>query len=503
MSRIIYDSFINENAAPFAAEGIGIFDADGNLVGKIPVDNFKPNYGTRLLRFGLLSDVHNNNTTEQNETADIADFENALTVLNNIESVEMTCVCGDISKGGRPAQFAVYRDIVAAKSPNTPVYTTTGNHDCPSSTDIASSDWVPYVGNEKTFEFTKVIGGKNVHFIFLGMSRYNLGDAGTPYLDSEIDWLAEKLEEYRNERTFVFTHLFFPDKAGNFKKIYPSTNWLGGGQLTRLLALNERYVNTVWFSGHSHWKWYLQQYEDKANVYRSFNENGEATCGWCVHVPSCASPIDSNGTNTRVSMAGQSEGAIVDVYDDYIVVRGIVFKDEGDEDYTNKYLPIAQYKLDTQLVTISAIEPEEPSEPDVEEGGYVRKEHFDLNTAKANGDLALITDLEDNYVQIEFNNKNQSYWLRSPSWINTATTCTIDIEDMTVTDESGNVIDLPPYVGFYNRTYSQKVDQYRIVDDEELVITESGSNKRPQFGSSSSYQGGKIFIKIKFKLNFV
>lgn len=117
--------------------------------------------------------------------------------------------------------------------------------------------------------------------------------------------------------------------------------------------------------------------------------------------------------------------------------------------------------------------------------------------------MALITDLENNYVQIEFNNNNQSYWLRSPSWINTATTCTIDVEDMTVTDESGNVIDLPPYVGFYNRTYSQKVDQYRIVDDEELVITESGSNKRPQFGSSSSYQGGKIFIRMKFKLNFV
>lgn len=55
----------------------------------------------------------------------------------------------------------------------------------------------------------------------------------------------------------------------------------------------------------------------------------------------------------------------------------------------------------------------------------------------------------------------------------------------------------------FNRTYSQKVDQYRIVDDEELVITESGSNKRPQFGSSSSYQGGKIFIEMKFKLNFV
>jgi hypothetical protein len=202
-------------------------------------------------------------------------------------------------------------------------------------------------------------------------------------------------------------------------------------------------------------------------------------------------------------MAGQSEGAIVDVYDDYIVVRGIVFKDKGDEEYTNKYLPIAQYKLDTQLVTISEIETEEPSMPDSDGTDYVRKEHFDLNTSKANGDLSLITDLEDDYVQIEFNANNQSYWLRSPSWINTATTCTIDVEDMIVTDANGNIIDLPPYIGFYNRTYSQKVDQYRIVDGEELVITEGGSNKRPQFGTSSSYQSGKIFIKMKFKLNFV
>lgn len=77
-----------------------------------------------------------------------------------------------------------------------------------------------------------------------------------------------------------------------------------------------------------------------------------------------------------------------------------------------------------------------------------------MNTAKANGNLDLITDLDDNYVQIEFNNKNQSYWLRSPSWINTATAYTIRVEDMVVTDASGNVIDLPPYVGFYNRNYS-------------------------------------------------
>ena len=412
----------------------------------------------------------------------------------------MTCICGDITQGGRPAQFGVYKGIIEDKSSNTPVYTTTGNHDCPSSGDLNNDDWEPYTGNKKTFELTKNINGENIHFLFLGMNRYSLGSAGTPYLDSEIEWLEEKLEEYRNERSFVFTHLFFPEKAGNFKKIYPSNNWLGSGQLTKLLELNEHYLNTVWFSGHSHWKWYLQKYEDKANIFRSYDENNNPTCGWCVHIPSCASPIDSNGTNTRVTKPLESEGGIVDVYENCIVVRGIVFKDTNDAEYTNLYSPIAQYKLDTTIVEITP--KEEPVNPDILNAGYVRKEHFDLNTAKANGNLDLITDLEDNYVQIEFNNNNQSYWLRSPSWTDTSTSCNIYLEDLIVTDVNGTVIDLPPYVGFYNRNFSQKVDQYRIVNNEEIIITESGSNKRAQFGSSSSYTGGQIFIKMKFKLMF-
>ena len=501
MSTTIYESFINFNVAPYSAAAIGIFNSNGELINKINIDGFKPSYTDRLFRFGILSDVHNNNVDSQS-TEDIADLTNALSVLNSIESVNMTCICGDITQGGRPAQFAVYRDTVSTNSPNTPVYTTTGNHDCPSSGGLLDTDWEPYTGNAKTFEIIKQIGGKNVPFLFLGMNLYSLGDAGTPYLDTDLDWLEEKLEEYRNERVFVITHLFFPTKAGNFKQIYPSNNWLGGSQLERLQAMNERYLNSIWFSGHSHWKWYLQKYEDKANVYRSYDDNGNPTCGWTVHIPSCASPIDSNGVSSRVSKPLESEGGIVDVYNDYIVLRGIVFKKESDSEYTNKYDPIAQYKLDTTLITIPALEPETPVEPDNSSEGYVRAEHFDINTAKANGDLALIENLPDDYVQITFTQNNQSYWVRSESWSTNATSCLIRVEDLIVEDANGNVITKPDYVGFYNRNFSQKVDQYRIVDNEEVVITESGSNKRAQFGSSSSYTYGTCVIKMKLKLKY-
>ena len=178
----------------------------------------------------------------------------------------------------------------------------------------------------------------------------------------------------------------------------------------------------------------------------------------------------------------------------------MVFKKESDSEYTNKYEPIAQYKLDTTLITIPAAD--EPVDPDVPVEGYVHAEHFDLNTAKANGDLSLITDLDNDYVQITFTKNNQSYWIRSESWSTDATSCTIELEDLIVEDENGKVINKPDYVGFYNRNFSQKVDQYRIVDGEEIVITESDSNMRAQFGSSSSYTYGTCVIKMKFKLKY-
>ena len=44
-------------------------------------------------------------------------------------------------------------------------------------------------------------------------------------------------------------------------------------------------------------------------------------------------------------IAGQdSEGAILDIYEDYVDVRGIVFKEDSDT-YINKYYPLAQYRI--------------------------------------------------------------------------------------------------------------------------------------------------------------
>ncbi len=362
-----FTDLIKNNVAPYSASKIGVYGSDGSRVGEIPLGAFKPNYGERLYRFGLLSDVHNE---DSQATENAQDFINALTELNNKESIEFICITGDLTQashntGNIATEMRLYQNNLNAAGVNKPVYVTTGNHDCPGSTDVdyttfyqktGLSDIAPSSGATASYEVTKThttSRGTTVtdHFLFLTMRRYEF--TSSTYYDADITWLGNKLEAYKNDRCFVFTHMFFPDYAGNLNGIYPSGNWLSGPQLTSLKNLIDSYPRSYWFSGHSHWKWYLQKYEDKANIYPTSNSG--RTTGWAVHIPSCASPIDSDGSS-RVSMPLQSEGGVVDVYEDYVDIRGIEFKGPGDSNYNMKYIPVAQYRLYTE----AGVEPSTP-----------------------------------------------------------------------------------------------------------------------------------------------
>ncbi len=328
-----YADFISANAAPEKAGAIGIYDAEGKRAGHISVDGFKVSTGEPLYSIGVLSDVH----CEANSPSEaLSDFQNALTFLND-RKVLMTCICGDITQSGTEDELILYKDIVSEYSPSTPVYTTTGNHDSRSS-GIKEDLWLKYTGQSVVFEKSVTLpDGSKDHFLFLGMYRWH---RDVPYNSAHIAWLQEKLEEYKNERCFVITHLFFPDRAGNLNYIYPSGNYLQGEQHDKLVALCDKYVNSIWFSGHSHWKWELQKYQDRANIYRSYNEDGTPASGWCVHISSCANPGKSDGISTRDGDVKESEGAILHIYKDHVDMLGIDFK-------RGKYLPIASYSLNT------------------------------------------------------------------------------------------------------------------------------------------------------------
>lgn len=314
-----YTGFIKQNIAPLNARRIGIYNAQGNRVGFMPLDGLTPpNAREKLYSFGALSDVHITYDT----AAD--DFKNALTYLNESEEVAFTCICGDLTVNGSASQLATYKSYVDTYSPNTPVYAIAGNHEAtnePNTTEKIQ----PYTGQPLYYSFTH---GNDV-FIMLGEYRWS---NSALFEEGELEWLAETLEENKNKRMFIFFHVFPWGDSGNANGLY-SNDLFSGTQGDTFKSLIAQY-NTILFHGHSHLKFYLQERDKKANYSEIMGYKS-------IHIPSLAVPRDdTNGDGVREDIYADSEGYIVDVYKNGIHLRGRDF-------VKGEFLPIASYWIDT------------------------------------------------------------------------------------------------------------------------------------------------------------
>jgi hypothetical protein len=275
-----------------------------------------------LYSFGALSDIRLQYDTAQ------ADFIRALRYMNNETDVLFTCVCGDLTQYGNPNEMEEYKSYVDTYS-SKPVYSITGNHDAQSADVIEQ-----YTGHPLYYSFTQ---GNDV-FIMLGIK----GDSsGNLFTTAELQWLYETLEANRNRRCFVFHHVRPQDGSGNAFGIYNYDIW-GGTEQTVFESLMHHYKNAHQFHGHSHLKFYLQYGSDIANIDHIFG-------GWSIHIPSLSVPRDGDpsGASSRKEVYADSEGYVVDVYENGIHLRGRDF-------VRGEFLPIASYWLDTTLKTIPA-----------------------------------------------------------------------------------------------------------------------------------------------------
>lgn len=322
-----YKDFIPKNVALSGSRRIGIYDGKGNRVGQIPLDTLTPpTIGQKNYSFGALSDVHIVYTT----AAD--DFKKALTYLNDTEDVAFTCICGDLTDNGTAEQLAQYKAIVDSHSPNTPVYAIAGNHEAYDGTPVTTSKIQPYTGQPLYYSFTH---GNDV-FIMCGCYTATPGNIFTT---EELQWLYETLETNRNKRCFVFQHVFPWGDSGNANNAYANGDLFAGTQGDVFKSLMQHYKNTVFFHGHSHMKFELQELDEKANYSEAFGYRS-------VHIPSLAVPRDIDG-GTLLDIYADSEGYVVDVYENGIHLRG--------RDFVNgEFLPIASYWLDTTLQTVEA-----------------------------------------------------------------------------------------------------------------------------------------------------
>ena len=322
-----YDKFILENKAPQNDDLIYVY-SNGIKIGKIKVGNMKmPPIGEKLYSFGALSDIHLQYSTAQE------DFQRALTYLNNTEDVEFTCICGDLTDNGEIADFQEYVEYVNTYSEDTPVYEVTGNHDV--QTTQASFDFLkPYTGHNLYYSFTQ---GDDV-FIMFGMTAWP-GVTGEIFSQESLQWLYETLEDNRNKRCIVFQHVLRFDGSGKPYSPAMTGDLLNCTSGKVFVSLMEHYKNVIWFHGHSHMKYDCQEDCSYANYDNFFGCKS-------IHIPSLAVPRDYiNGEYAY--MYAKSEGYVVDVYQNHIVLRGRDFVVE-------KFLPIATYCLDTTIIDIPA-----------------------------------------------------------------------------------------------------------------------------------------------------
>ena len=303
-------------------------------MGTIPLGHLTfPKSGQKKYSFGAISDIHLQNDTAQ------ADFQKALTYLNETEDVDFICIAGDLTDAGTAAQLAVYKNYVDTYSANTPVYAITGNHESRNAN--ISTDFQTYTGKPLYYSFEH----QGDVFIMVGSkgdtSSDGWSDEGGLFTTAELQWLYETLEANRNKRCFVFQHVRPQDGCGNTFGIYNLDIW-GGTEQKVFESLMHHYKNAHHFHGHSHLKFYLQYGSDIANIDHIFG-------GWSIHIPSLAVPRDGDpsGASSRKEVYADSEGYVVDVYENGIHLRGRDF-------VKGEFLPIASYWLDTTLQTIPA-----------------------------------------------------------------------------------------------------------------------------------------------------
>ena len=320
---------VPKNCSYIIADGEGDYD----YFVKIPESSLRSQVD---YTFSALSDVHYNKGDY---------FNGALDFLDDY-GVDFVGVSGDLTNNGEVSYLEKFNEAI--KNRLYKVYATTGNHD---ENAVISGNWEKYINTSVTadeeivniskngidFVFVPKKAENNV-FVFLCQTSwsYPKNPTGTEYsliTEEQIKWLTDVLEEYKSKNVFLFFHTFLsaPDgtqesAVGNLRNpggyAYDLPFSYGAADEVAFRALMKEYKNVVYFSGHSHWMFEMEIYNENLNYSNFDNE-------YChmVHVPSVCEPrwIGENDTRRTSKTGVASEGWIIEVYDEAIILIPVDF----------------------------------------------------------------------------------------------------------------------------------------------------------------------------------
>lgn len=330
--KVRYSKLINVNAIPKYATGISaVQNGEVKATYSFPANKLwsDDKFGEHLYSIGALSDVH-----YQYDTGS-TDFAAAMTYLDEKENVIAVCCSGDLTSKGT---FSELNEFIAARdSYTTPFYTCNGNHEVRDMSNY-KTNW-SIVTSDGAY-FHKEIGGDI--YIFLNINRWNT-TSGNLFSTESLTWLEETLERFKNQRVFLFEHVFpyGMNYFANPDNAYTLNIWGTGDDVTKFMKLMAHYKNVIVFCGHSHIKYYLQEENVNCNYYRYKGDGARF-----VHLSSLTAPRDITDKTISSYIYAQSEGTVIDVYPNHIILRSRNFLD-------GKFIGVAQYILDTTPVEIT------------------------------------------------------------------------------------------------------------------------------------------------------
>lgn len=348
---------IPENAETVLVYKGSIFAGDYEIPDGKVADN-----GKMLYSFGALSDVHFNryNFSLTGDDAQIT-FPNALNFFNEL-GVEIVGISGDISADGERNAFEKYNTITSAY--DFPVYTCTGNHDV--SEYFTLANWQELM-NKGVYGADKAAGVEDVAkngldfvympegcngdvFIFLSQYQWDYNRPESRLLtDEQLDWLEAQLEKYEDRTVYLFFHTFLNHPVdgenphmgegnleNNVGRYYDLPFTEDCPDEIRFEEMMDKYENVVFFNGHSHWAYDMQELNPNLNI---ANYGGEYAT--MVHVSSVSSPrrTTANIDDSSEHYMRCSEGMLVKVYEDKVVFTACEF-------LKGEYLSYATYVVE-------------------------------------------------------------------------------------------------------------------------------------------------------------
>lgn len=288
----------------------------------------------RLYSFFVLTDMHINKSLPQHGENLAQALEDIITT--DSESVAVFTV-GDSTDNGMPWEYEELMDIIAEAGDDLPtMYYALGNHDFYN--DFAGRRNQPpdYEGNmdyDRQVELFLENTGMPASYYsveyggarFIVLESKSLFQAFTS--EEELAWLASELAAAdRDEPIFVFLHEPLMDTvSGSLYSLDAEVqDWYGQyEQLGEIRALLAQYPNAILFTGHTHW-----QLESMQPVLLGRGED--------ITFVNCASTAYL-WTDEDEEAEG-AQGFYVEVYEDYILLRGREFLEE-------KWCAVAQFLL--------------------------------------------------------------------------------------------------------------------------------------------------------------